>query len=119
MPMSEWIRDEAAEKVWWAVEIFRDRWFVLVLHRLMDGPKRQSQFLDQIEGISQRMLTRTLRHMERDGLVTRRVVKDKPLHIEYELSELGHSLKPVLVAVLQWSQTHRLTVEDSRCRARL
>ena len=107
-------RDEAAEKVWWAVEIFRDRWFVLVLHRLLNGPRRQADFLREIDGISQRMLTRTLRHMERDGLLERRTVRLKPLHVEYSLTDLGLSLKPVLENILHWSQHHEQDVQAAR-----
>ncbi len=107
-------RDESAELVWWAVEIFRDRWFVLVLHQLLLGPQRQANMLRSIEGISQRMLTRTLRHMERDGLVERRTVKLKPLHVDYELTELGRSLKPVLEAVLHWARENHDGVEALR-----
>lgn len=117
MPVNKVAGDPSAETVWWAIEIFRDRWFVLVLHRLLTGPKRQAEFLREIDGVSQRMLTRTLRHMERDGLISRRLVKAKPLHVEYDLTELGHSLKPVLVTTLQWARAHRAAVESSRTRS--
>ena len=117
MPISTTAADEAAETVWWAIEVFKDRWFVHVLHRLLDRPKRQAELLREIDGVSQRMLTRTLRHMERDGLISRRLVKAKPLHVEYDLTELGHSLKPVLVTTLQWARAHRAAVESSRTRS--
>jgi len=112
-------RDESAELVWWAVEVFRDRWFVLVLHQLLTGPKRQAELLREIEGISQRMLTRTLRHMERDGLVARTTIKLKPLHVQYEATELAISLTPVLKAALHWAKENRKVVEDTRVQYNL
>jgi DNA-binding HxlR family transcriptional regulator len=107
-------QDESAELVWWAVEIFRDRWFVLVLHKLLEGPKRQAELLREIDGISQRMLTRTLRHMERDGLVTRRTVRVKPLHVEYTPTETALSLTTVLRSALSWAKENQDLVERTR-----
>ena len=100
-------KDKSAEDVYRAVEIFRDRWFVPVLHCLLGGSTRQAEFLREMPGVSQRMLTRTLREMERNGLVTRRLVREKPLWVEYRLTDLGLSLKPVLEAILHWAHKHR------------
>lgn len=111
-------RDESAELVWWAVEIFRDRWFVLVFHRLLAGPRRQAELLREIDGISQRMLTRTLRHMERDALVSRRTIRLKPLHVEYELTGLGSSIKPVLEAILRWAHQSEPAIAMARSSSR-
>ena len=83
-----------------------DKWTVLVVILLQDGTKRFSHLQREIDGISQKMLTQTLRGLERDGLVTRKVHATVPPKVEYALTPLGHTLKDLLGAIRTWSETH-------------
>ncbi len=83
-----------------------DKWTVLVVILLQDGTKRFSHLQREIDGISQKMLTQTLRGLERDGLVTRKVYATVPPKVEYALTPLGHTLKDLLYAIKTWSETH-------------
>jgi DNA-binding HxlR family transcriptional regulator len=93
-----------------------DKWTVLLIMLLGDGPKRFNQMRRLIGGISQRMLTLTLRRLERDGLVTRQVFPTTPPRVEYELTELGHSLRAPISAFGEWAYTHRSRIEAARAR---
>lgn len=94
-----------------------DRWTVLVLGTLEDGPLRFSEVARRVDGVSQKMLTQTLRAAERDGLVTRTVFAEVPPRVEYELSALGRSLREPLRALEAWATTHMPDVLDARSRA--
>ncbi len=80
-----------------------DRWTVLVISALDDGPQRFSQLHTTVDGVSQEMLTQTLRALERDGLLTRTVYPEVPPRVEYELTNTGRSLLAPLRALTQWS----------------
>lgn len=80
-----------------------DRWTVLVVGALADGPRRYTELARRIEGVSQKMLTQTLRALERDGLVVRTVHPVIPPRVEYELSDLGRSLLAPLGALERWA----------------
>lgn len=83
-----------------------DRWTVLVVGALSDGTARFSQIQRRIDGVSQKMLTQTLRSMERDGLVERTVYAEVPPRVEYSLTDAGHTLCEPLRALEEWSITH-------------
>ncbi len=83
-----------------------DRWTVLVVGALADGPVRFSGLSTHIEGISQKMLTQTLRGLERDGLVSRTIYPEIPPRVEYELTAAGRSLLEPLRALEDWAMTH-------------
>ena len=83
-----------------------DKWTVLVVILLESDVKRFSQLRREIEGISQKMLTQTLRGLERDGLATRKVYATVPPHVEYALTPLGHTLKDLLHEIKIWSETN-------------
>jgi DNA-binding HxlR family transcriptional regulator len=95
-----------------------DKWTVLVVEQLSEegrrGPMRFNEIRRSIDGISQRMLTLTLRALERDGLVTRTVHPTIPPRVEYELTELGRSLRRPLVAVAEWARANRATIAEAR-----
>jgi DNA-binding HxlR family transcriptional regulator len=93
-----------------------DKWSVLVVGVLGDGPKRFNQLRSSIEGISQRMLTLTLRGLERDGLVTRTVFPTIPPRVDYELTRLGRTLLKPINALVAWSGENRGAVQDARAR---
>nr|WP_307868996.1 helix-turn-helix domain-containing protein [Umezawaea beigongshangensis] len=83
-----------------------DRWTVLVVVALSDGSARFSELNRRIEGISKKMLTQTLRGLERDGLVHRTVHSEVPVRVEYTLTEAGDSLREPLHALQRWSIAH-------------
>ncbi len=93
-----------------------DKWSVLVLALLGEGPMRFMELKRRIGLVSQRMLTRTLRGLERDGLVTRTVFPSVPPRVEYALTELGTSLHGPISALAAWSFDHRQDVADARAR---
>ncbi|MFD7843182.1 winged helix-turn-helix transcriptional regulator [Nocardia sp. NPDC004340] len=86
-----------------------DKWVSLLLNALADGPRRYSDLNRIVAGVSQKMLTQTLRGMERDGLVTRTVTPSVPVRVDYRLTALGQSLLPVMRAIKDWAETH---IED-------
>jgi DNA-binding HxlR family transcriptional regulator len=83
-----------------------DKWSMLIVMILADGPKRFSELKRAIDGISQRMLTLTLRGLERDGLVTRTVTPTIPPRVDYELTEIGRSLREPVRALGDWAIAH-------------
>jgi DNA-binding HxlR family transcriptional regulator len=93
-----------------------DKWSVLVIMMLSDGPKRFNEIKRMIEGISQRMLTLTLRGLERDGLVTRTVFPTIPPRVDYELTDLGRGLRLPVMALGQWAMEHQTEIQDARMR---
>ena len=90
-----------------------DKWTVLVVELLADGPMRFNEIRRTIGSISQRMLTLTLRGLERDGLVTRTVYQVPP-RVDYELTRLGRTLREPLVAVAGWARKHRPAIVEAR-----
>jgi DNA-binding HxlR family transcriptional regulator len=91
-----------------------DKWTVLIVALLGDGPKRFSEIKRMVGGISQRMLTLTLRGLERDGLVTRTVFPTVPPRVDYELTDLGRSLWQPVEALGAWARTNQAEIEASR-----
>jgi DNA-binding HxlR family transcriptional regulator len=91
-----------------------DKWSVLVIALLGDGPQRFSELRRSIEGISQRMLTLTLRGLERDGLVTRTVFPTIPPRVDYALTRLGRTLLEPVRALSAWAEKHRQEIQDAR-----
>ena len=89
-----------------------DRWTVLVVGTLESGPKRFSELHHGIDGISQKMLTQTLRSLERDGLVTRTIYPQVPPRVEYELTALGRSLQVPLRALEEWAVANMTEVGE-------
>ena len=82
--------------------LISDRWKVLILRDLLSGTKRFGEIKKSIGSISQKVLTSNLRSMEEDGLLTRKVYAEVPPRVEYTLTELGKSLRPILCAMQQW-----------------
>jgi len=91
-----------------------DKWTVLIVVLLGDGPKRFNEIKRMVGGISQRMLTFTLRGLERDGLVTRTVFPTSPLRVEYELTELGSTLWRAVEPLGSWARAHMSEILVSR-----
>ncbi len=93
-----------------------DRWSMSVIRALNDGPVRFTHLMLAVPGISHRMLTRTLRSLERDGLVTRTSYPESPPRVEYELTALGDTLSEPVQAFIDWTHRHRPEIEESRAR---
>ncbi len=91
-----------------------DKWSTLVIVMLGPGPKRFSELLRGIDGISQRMLTLTLRGLERDGLLTRTVTPSIPPRVDYELTALGLALLVPVMGLVQWAQDNRAAMQQAR-----
>jgi DNA-binding HxlR family transcriptional regulator len=97
-----------------ALERIADKWTCLIVYALLDGPRRHGELKRLIEGISQKMLTQTLRSMEADGLATRTVIDVIPPHVEYGLTPLGQTLSDPLVAICQWAMDHLPELQAAR-----
>jgi DNA-binding HxlR family transcriptional regulator len=93
-----------------------DKWTVLVVTTLGDGPKRFNELRKALGSISQRMLTLTLRALERDGLVTRTVFPVIPPRVDYELTRLGRSLLDPVSGLGLWARKNRKAIADARAR---
>jgi DNA-binding HxlR family transcriptional regulator len=97
-----------------ALERIADKWTALVIYRLEKGPKRSSELQREIGGISSKMLTQTLRGLERDGLVRREVFPVIPPKVEYSLTTLGRTLTEPLKAICRWAEANMPKVEAAR-----
>lgn len=91
-----------------------DKWSVLVIVELASGVKRFRELQRAIDGISQRMLTLTVRRLERDGLVTRTIYPTVPAQVTYELTERGNSLTMLVKQLTEWSLEHKDSIGASR-----
>ncbi len=98
------------------LDLIADEWTVFVVYALADGTRRYSQLQREVHGISQKMLTQTLRNMERDGMVERKVYPVVPPMVEYSLTELGQTLIEPLSAVGRWAEEHLGEVEQARAQ---
>jgi DNA-binding HxlR family transcriptional regulator len=96
--------------------LLASKWSVDLLLALGDGTRRYHELLEDLEPISEKVLTQTLRQMERDGLVARRVHAEVPPRVEYALTPLGATLAPPLKALGTWSLTHGKRVDEARER---
>lgn len=83
-----------------------DKWAALIINALADGSQRHGQLRVTIAGVSQKMLTQTLRELERDGLLTRAITATVPVRVDYDLTALGRSLLPLLQGLKQWSEAN-------------
>ncbi|HTH98238.1 MAG TPA: helix-turn-helix domain-containing protein [Stellaceae bacterium] len=91
-----------------------DKWSILIVMMLRGGPRRFNDLKRSIDGISQQMLTRTLRGLERDGLVSRTLFPTIPPQVEYDLTALGHSLSEPTIAFGRWAMAHMAEIEAAR-----
>lgn len=93
-----------------------DKWSLLVVRNLSRGPRRFTELKRATDGISQRMLTVTLRGLERDGILTRTVRNVMPPHVSYELTPMGATLREATAPLLEWSTRHLADIETARAR---
>lgn len=90
-----------------------NKWKVLILRDLLSGTKRFSELKHSLNGVSQKVLTTQLRAMEADGLVHREVFAEVPPRVEYSLTELGRSLKPILDAMVEWGTAYKENLKQA------
>ncbi|WP_020407862.1 winged helix-turn-helix transcriptional regulator [Hahella ganghwensis] len=91
-----------------------DKWSILILFSLVEGADRFNSLKSRIQGISQRMLTQTLRDLERDGYVNRTVYPEVPVKVEYKLTPLGEGLAKSLWNLVSWADTHHDEIRQAR-----
>lgn len=96
------------------LSLISDKWKVLIIRDLLPGAKRFGELKKSVGGVSQKVLTAQLRQMEESGLVTRTVYPEVPPRVEYALTELGYSLKPVLDAMWNWGEEYMNTGSKTR-----
>ncbi|RAO13882.1 winged helix-turn-helix transcriptional regulator [Micromonospora noduli] len=108
-PCAHW-NDEDADFIREVLDLVGDKWSVLIIGTLADGSVRYSDLGDAIPGISQRMLTLTLKHLQRTGLVTRTSYPEVPPRVEYALTDLGRSLLSTVLALAAWSADHHAEI---------
>src|SRR2546423_4630024 len=106
--------DSAECEVRTILDRIADKWSLLVICLLADGTKRFGELRREIDGISQRMLTLTLRQLEREGLVSRTVFPVVPPRVDYELTELGSTLLDTIQALVAWAGKHGNEIREAR-----
>ncbi len=93
-----------------AISLLGSKWKLLILRELFKGMRRFGELSRNVPGISQKMLTQQLRQMEEDGLVNRKIYPEVPPRVEYSLTEIGSSLKPVLDAMHKWGAKYMMQI---------
>ena len=89
------------------VQLIGSKWKLLILRNLLQRPWRFNEMKKALEGISQKVLTDSLRSMEADGLITRTVYPEVPPRVEYALSDLGQSMRPIIKAMEEWGTSYK------------
>lgn len=92
------------------VELIGSKWKLLIIRNLLVRPWRFNELKKDLDGISQKVLTDNLRSLESDGIITRTVYPEVPPRVEYALSEIGETLKPILDSMAEWGQFYRLNL---------
>lgn len=108
-PCAQW-SDLDADLIREILDLVGDKWSVLIIGTLADGPVRYSDLAHAIPGISQRMLTLTLRQLRRSGLVGRMAYREVPPRVEYSVTDLGASLLSTVLALASWSADHHAEI---------
>lgn len=109
--MSDKIKELPACPVETTLTLIGDKWKVLVLRDLLTGTKRFGELKKSIGSVSQKVLTAQLRAMEESGLIDRKVYAEVPPKVEYSLTELGHSLEPILDAMKVWGEGYKQSLD--------
>jgi DNA-binding HxlR family transcriptional regulator len=109
--------EQALQALQSAVGVLAAKWSVVVLAQLGEGTHRFNELLRQIDGVSRRMLSATLRQLERDGIVERHVYARVPARVEYELSPVGEHLLIALGPLAGWGLEHQQDLNDARAKA--
>lgn len=110
MSESKTVKELPACPVETTLTLIGDKWKVLILRDLLTGTKRFGELKKSIENVSQKVLTAQLRAMEENGLLTRTVYAEVPPRVEYTLTDLGKSLKPILDAMWNWGEEYKASL---------
>ena len=94
------------------VALIGNKWKLLIIRNLLVRPWRFNELRKSLDGISQKVLTESLRQMESDGIITRTVYPEVPPHVEYALSELGESMRPILDSMQEWGNNYKATLNN-------
>jgi DNA-binding HxlR family transcriptional regulator len=97
-----------------AIEVIADKWSVVTLFALSDGPQRPGELVELIGGISRKVLTQTLRRLQSNGLVERQAYAEAPPRVEYRLTELGQTLQEPIAVLTEWARSHGEEIADHR-----
>ncbi|GAA4572697.1 winged helix-turn-helix transcriptional regulator [Planotetraspora kaengkrachanensis] len=112
-PCARW-GDDDADFIREVLDLVGDKWSVLIIGTLADGPARYSELAAAIPGVSQRMLTLTLKHLQRYGLLARTAYPEVPPRVEYRLTVLGRSLLSTVLALAEWSADNHAEVRRNQ-----
>ncbi|WP_027431535.1 winged helix-turn-helix transcriptional regulator [Lachnospira multipara] len=93
------------------VSLIGSKWKLLIIRNLLVRPWRFNELKNSLDGISQKVLTDSLRSMEEDGIITRTVYPEVPPHVEYALSEIGESMRPIINSMAEWGTDYKKTLE--------
>ncbi len=93
------------------VSLIGSKWKLLIMRNLLVRPWRFNELKASLDGISQKVLTASLRSMEEDGIITRTVYPEVPPHVEYALSELGESMRPIIKSMEEWGVDYKSTLD--------
>ena len=92
------------------VQIIGSKWKLLIMRNLLDRPWRFNELKKSLDGVSQKVLTDSLRQLESDGIIARTVYPEVPPRVEYSLTELGETLRPILSAMKNWGKSYKETI---------
>ena len=92
------------------VQLIENKWKLLIIRNLLNRPWRFNELKKDLDGISQKVLTDSLRSMEEDGIITRTVYPEVPPRVEYALSELGETMRPILASMEQWGTNYKVSL---------
>lgn len=92
------------------VQLIGNKWKLLIIRNLLNRPWRFNELKKDLDGISQKVLTDSLRSMEEDGIITRTVYPEVPPRVEYALSELGGTMRPILASMEQWGTNYKAII---------
>lgn len=93
------------------VQLIGSKWKLLILRNLMDRPWRFNELKKSLEGVSQKVLTDSLRSLENDGIITRTVYPEVPPRVVYALSDIGESMRPILTSMKEWGENYKKSLE--------
>lgn len=93
------------------LELIGSKWKVLILRNLLQRPWRFNELKRSLAGVSNKVLTDSLRSMEEDGIIARKVYPEVPPHVEYSLTEIGESMRPIIVAMAEWGTEYKNTLD--------
>lgn len=88
------------------LNLIDNKWKILIIRDILHGPQRFGELKKSVKGISSKMLTESLRGMENDGIVSRKIYPEVPPHVEYRLSDLGESMRPIIKSMESWGNNY-------------